>query len=184
MLLNILVRKSVLFVKKFLPLLLLLLSIATFCESIINVYAASRASSATTDSPDAYCGKTTTGDVVSLTSPNYDSVKGTRTYFYLNYGGYLESYACASNSNRKAYVKMYEDDVYPNADDLVKTYKFGFSGRQLVKAVESITTNDTGNIDSSGDPTVELYITLSIDEVTGDTSKSNGPIFGYHFEID
>lgn len=170
--------------KKILPLLFFLLSIVSFLGSIVNVYASSRAKSSTVDGPDAYCGKTTTGNVTNLTSPNYNSVSGSRAYFYLDYGGYLESYACASNSNRKAYVKMYEDDIYPNEDDLVKTYKFGFSGRQLVTVVESISTNDAGNIDSAGDSTVELYITLTVDAVDGDSSQSNGPIFGYHFEID
>lgn len=143
-----------------------------------------RAKSKILYSPSAYAGSTTQGSTLSITSPSYSSVKGDRVYFYLNEVFPLDSNNVVPSSSRKAFVRLYEDDAPPNDDDLVKTYRFGFSEYQMIDIYESRTIHDYGNIDSEGDPTAELFITLEMTKISGDTSRSNGAIFRYHFEID
>lgn len=133
--------------------------------------------------PDAYSGQTTQSGITELTSSAYSSVTASRSYFWIVSEGWLRESVCVSDSSRKATVKMYEDDVYPNADDLLKTYVFSFSGRQLVSANATITTNNINNADSAGDPTVELYITNYVSPISGDRSGSNGALFTYQFSV-
>lgn len=132
---------------------------------------------------DVYSGQTTTSSVTNLASTNYDSVRGDRTYFYVVSAGWLEADICVADNSRTATVVMYEDDVYPNEDDKIKTYVFKFSGRTL-SDVKSITTNQATNIDSSGDNSVELYQTTYVKPITGDRSGNNGALFTYQFAVD
>lgn len=134
--------------------------------------------------PEVYSGATVQSAITSITTPTYSSVRGDRTYLYITSFGWLRSNVCVANNNRKVYISMYEDDVYPNEDELVKTYKFGFDGLQMKNAVESIVTNNSGNIDSSGDPTAELYITVKLDAIAGDRSSTNGELFYYQYAVD
>lgn len=134
--------------------------------------------------PEVYSGSTVQSSITSITTPTYSSVRGDRTYFYITSAGWLRSNVCVANNSRKVYVKMYEDDVYPNEDELVKTYKFGFDGLQMKSAVENIDIHNSGNIDSSGDSTAELYITVSLDAIAGDRSSTNGELFYYQYAVD
>lgn len=133
--------------------------------------------------PDVYSGQTTQSRVTNLTSSVYSTIKGSRTYFWIVNAGWLRSNVCVADSSREAIVKMYEDDVYPNADDLLKTYTFSFNGRQLVAANANVVTNNPNNADSSGDPTVELFLTNYISPISGDRSDSNGELFTYQFSV-
>lgn len=58
--------------------------------------------------------------------------------------------------NREIFINLMESDVDPNEDDLVKTYVGTIEQRTLTK-IKYRDTTTTGNIDSSGDNTVELY---------------------------
>ena len=163
----------------------IMLSIFALSIMIVGVAGVSALTySANLKGPEVYSGATVQSGTTSITTPTYTSVRGDRTYFYITTFVWLRSTVCVPNNSRKVYIRMYEDDVYPNADDLVKTYRFGFDGLQMKNAVESITTNTSGNIDSAGDPTAELYIKVSLDAVSGDTSATNGELFYYQFAVD
>lgn len=80
-------------------------------------------------------------------------------------------------------VRLYEYDVAPNADDLVKTYEGKISGRTLTDIWLS-STDDTGNIDSEGDPTAELYLSAYMTYISGDSISSDNRIFWYNIYVD
>lgn len=134
--------------------------------------------------PEAYSGRTTTTSIKQLTSSVYDYIRGDRTYFYITTFGNLRESVCVADNSRKATIKLYEDDVYPNADDLVKTYTFSFVGRNLSGANIQVTTNQATAIDSGDDDTVELYHTLYITPIAGDSGATNGPIYIYQYAVD
>ncbi|HIU11852.1 MAG TPA: hypothetical protein IAB65_04030 [Candidatus Onthocola stercorigallinarum] len=139
---------------------------------------------ASTKGPEAFSGKTTTSDVLTISTTNYGYVRGDRTYFIITSDkGWLRDGVCVADSNRTGTIKMYEDDVYPNADDLVKTYTLTFNGRELNKVTLSHTNQATA-IDSGTDPTVELYHTLYISPIAGDTAATNGELYNYQYAVD
>jgi len=86
------------------------------------------------------------------------------------------------NNNRKMTVILMEEDQYPNEDDKVKTYVWTFQNK-IMKNV-TITTNDYGNIDSAGDPTVELYLNTYLEAVDGDSIINTGRIFWYEIKVE
>lgn len=57
------------------------------------------------------------------------------------------------------YVDLYEYDVDPNPDDIVKTYDLNFDIDGYIYNIE-VNTNDYGNIDSEGDNQAELYLSM------------------------
>lgn len=122
-------------------------------------------------------------DTIEIKSQNYSSVRGNRTYWYIDEFHNLASGWVSSNS-RTATIRMYEDDEDPNADDLVKTYYWRFYGTKLMGIVDKVVTNDSGNIDSAGDNQAELYITLSVSAKSGDPSTATSKLFECHFELD
>ena len=134
--------------------------------------------------PEAYSGKTTTSDVLTVTTSNYNYVRGDRTYFIRTTAkGWLRDGVCMADSSRTGTINMYEDDIYPNSDELVKTYKLSFNGREL----NSITFSNNpteGAIDSGDDPTVELYHTLYISPIAGDSAATNGELYNYQYAVD
>lgn len=132
---------------------------------------------------DVYSGKMTISDITRISSSVYDTIRGDRTYFYIVSAGWLEPAYCVADNSRTATVIMYEDDVYPNPDDKVKTYLFSFSGRTL-SSVKKITVNQATNIDSSGDNEVELYQTTFVSAISGDRNGNNGALFTYQFAVD
>lgn len=134
--------------------------------------------------PEAFSGRTTTTSITNISSSVYDYIRGDRTYFYIETFGFLREGVCVSDSSRKATIKLYEDDVYPNADDLVKTYTFSFVGRNLSGANIQVATNQATAIDSGYDNTVELYHTLYIAPIAGDSGSTNGPIYTYQYAVD
>lgn len=137
-----------------------------------------------TRGPEAYSGKTTTSDVLTLTTTNYGYVRGDRTYFQITSDrGWLRDGVCVASDSRTGEIKMYEDDVYPNADDLVKTYTLTFKGREL-HSVTLTKNNQATAIDSGTDPTVELYHTLYISPIAGDTAATNGELYNYQYAVD
>ena len=143
-----------------------------------------RTSSKIFSAPSVKSGETSRKtDTIEIASSNYSSIKGTRTYWYIDEFYHLSSGWVSSNS-RTAVIRMYEDDEDPNADDLVKTYYWSFYGTRLIGIVDKIVTNDSGNIDSSGDNQVELYITLSVSAKKGDPSTATSKLFDCHFELD
>ena len=134
--------------------------------------------------PEAFSGRTTTTSVIDITSNVYDYIRGDRTYFYVKAFGNLRDGVCVADSSRKATVRLYEDDVYPNDDELVKIYTFSFEGRNLSGANIQTEVKHSGAIDSGDDNTVELYHTLYISPVAGDSGATNGPIYTYQYAVD
>lgn len=133
--------------------------------------------------PEVYSGAATRSNVTVLSSAAYNSVTGNRVHFYVTTFGNLRSNVCVSNSSRTATIKIWEDDVDPNADDLVQTLVYGFSGLKL-SSIKSKVVHDTGNIDSAGDPTVELYNTVYVSPINGDSGATNGILYKYQYSID
>ena len=133
--------------------------------------------------PEAYSGKTTTSDIMSLSTSNYNYVRGDRTFFIITSNGWLREGVCVASDNRTATVNLYEDDVYPNSDELVKTYKLTFKGRDLSGATRTSTPTMTA-IDSGDDPTVELYHTLYVSPIAGDTAATNGELYIFQYAVD
>ncbi len=82
-----------------------------------------------------------------------------------------------SSDSRRMYGYLYEHDV-SNSDDYVKTYTWTFKGRALNEV--TITKRITGNIESSGDNTAELYMKFLTTKVSGDPSGTKtGSYFTY-----
>lgn len=163
-----------------------MLSLLTMLLGIILPCVVSAEQSKTLISPDAYAGGTTRGETVAVTSSSYDSVRGDRTKFYFTEGGWLLADCVVKSDSREAKVYMYEEDYNGNPHDLVKIYTTGFKGYNLnldEKQIHIDTVQAT-NIDSAGDPTAELYITLYVSQCAGDTNHNNGPLFQYHFYVD
>lgn len=132
--------------------------------------------------PNAYCGGWSSSGITNISSPSYSSVRGDKTYTYFNYLGTLRTVSVAGN--REIFINLMESDVDPNEDDLVKTYVGTIEQRTLTK-IKYRDTTTTGNIDSSGDNTVELYISQNMDYLPGDVEfGDNGPLFYYKFRVD
>lgn len=162
-----------------------LLAIITVVSLVVGVNNASAISLKFTDvltGPDVYSGQTVTSTTTDLASDYYTSITGTMVDFYPVVFGNLRSSVCVSSNTRTATFIMYEDDVYPNADDKVKTYTAQFTGLKMV-SYEMTTKHTSNNIDSTGDNSVELYHTTYVSAVTGDRSGSNGPLITYQYSI-
>ena len=121
------------------------------------------------------------GDTYSLTS-SYNTITGAHSYVHF-YDRTELSTSFASDSSRILEIALYEYDVGSNPDDLVKIYTYHFSGR-LMDGVD-ITTIDSGNIDSSGDPTGEFYLRFVLHEVVDDDNYSayTGTFFKYKISV-
>lgn len=155
------------------------------CSFLCNFSVAfARNKSGVFEAPAVKSGETSRKtDTIELKSANYDSVRGDRTYWFIDEFNNLAS-GWISSDTRTATIRLYEDDEDPNADDLVKTYKWKFYGTKLRGIVDSVTTNKSGNIDSAGDNQAELYITLSVSHKSGDPSTYTYNLFESHFELD
>lgn len=79
-------------------------------------------------------------------------------------------------NNRHATVILMEEDAPGNADDPVKKYTVDFEGLHVSNIYYSGIINE-GNIDSASDATAELYLTLSLDYISGDSAEDNNEIF-------
>ena len=64
-----------------------------------------------------------------------------------------------------------------------ETY-YVFVGRNLSGANIQVVTNQATAIDSGYDNTVELYHTLYIAPIAGDSGSTNGPIYTYQYAVD
>ena len=163
--------------------MVVILLLVGVCFALIpSVFA--RNYTASTMGPEAYSDKTTTSDVLELTTTSYGYVRGDRTHFFItSEEGWLRDGVCVGDDSRTGTIKLYEDDVYPNADDLVKTYTLSFKGREL-HSVKLSNLDQATAIDSGTDPTVELYHTLYISPIAGDTAATNGAIYTYQYAVD
>ena len=47
----------------------------------------------------------------------------------------------------------------------------------------TIQTNDYGNFDSAGDPTVELYLSILLQKMPGDSTAATGRLFWYNISV-
>ena len=115
--------------------MVVILLLVGVCFALIpSVFA--RNYTASTMGPEAYSDKTTTSDVLELTTTSYGYVRGDRTHFFItSEEGWLRDGVCVGDDSRTGTIKLYEDDVYPNADDLVKTYTLSFKGRSGTPAI-------------------------------------------------
>lgn len=150
---------------------------------LVGTVAAFAASTGSLVGPDVYSGTISQSSVYKLTSANYSSIVGTRAHFGITVYGWLRDSVCVPNDNRTVKIRLYEDDPAPNEDELVKTYTGRFTGNQLV-SYELTTIHKTGNIDSAGDRTVELYVTNELKQVTGDRSGTNGELYYFTLSVD
>lgn len=157
-----------------------ILTIAVFGAA--STYAA--ASTSKLSGPEAFAGYSTYTSNYKLTSPTYSSVRGDRTHIAFYDIGYLRSGVCVMDNNRTILVQVREDDAAPNEDEVVLKYNGKFSGLKLTELNYS-STPTPGNIDSAGDPTVELYVHQTISATSGDyTSVTNGPLFNFILSVD
>lgn len=108
---------------------------------------------------------------------------GTRAHFAVTVYGWLRDGVCVANDNRTIKIRLYEDDPAPNEDELVKTYTGRFTGNKLV-SYELTTTHKTGNIDSAGDRTVELYVAKELKQISGDRAGTNGELYYFKLSVD
>lgn len=115
-------------------------------------------------------------EVYRLTTPTQTSVTYSMTSVYFNRTANLPS-DFVSNDNRYLKGVLMEDDASPNADDQIKTYTCHFEGRRLGDCDVSI--HGSGNIDSAGDKTVELYLKFLLPYAYGDPSYGTGSFFDY-----
>jgi len=126
---------------------------------------------------DVYSGQRTTTSTISLTTNEYSSVTGSITHIKPRALGTLEM--GSTSGSRTIEFTIYEDDEYPNGDDIVRGYEFKISGRKMVSGTVSDTLYDSGNIDSTGDNTVELYLESYLPAKNGDTSVNNGNMINF-----
>ncbi len=134
--------------------------------------------------PDIYTGTTAETKTVVLSTPFHNSVTGPITHIYFNALGYLETGVSVPDNSRKFVVDLYEDDEYPNSDDHVRRYTFGFVGLQITDVNMEDYLFDYGNIDSAGDNTVELFTQQLADYIRGDSVRSNGNLINFQYYID
>lgn len=133
--------------------------------------------------PDAISGKTTYTGIYKLTTDEYSSVQGPKTHIKMTAVGSLEMGTRAYANTRNYQIQIFEDDEYPNADELVRTYTMTIRGRNLTKGYTIDRIEDNGNIDSAGDTTAELYLSAYLPELAGDTSYNSSNIFNFKFYI-
>lgn len=133
--------------------------------------------------PDAISGKTTYTGVYKLSTDEYSSVQGPKTHIKMTAVGSLEMGTRAYANTRNYQIQIFEDDEYPNTDELVRTYTMTIRGRNLTKGYTIDRTEDNGNIDSAGDTTAELYLSAYLPELAGDTSYNSGNLFIFKFYI-
>ena len=93
------------------------------------------------------------------------TIKGSNSFVYFSYMQSLPS-AFASSNDRLMHISLYEDDPSGNADELVKIYEYEFRGRKPDGV--TVTTINSGNIDSSGDQKGEFYLQFVLYEVPED----------------
>jgi len=116
------------------------------------------------------------GPVFSLAS-SYATATGARakTYFYNLYS--LSNEFISWNS-RVATIRLMEKDGIFSANDEVKIYKGGFTGRAITSIVLDSTTTP-GNIESSGDHISELYLRSYFNKHSNDPSNASRGFFDY-----
>lgn len=129
--------------------------------------------------PDVYSGNTTYNSADTFTVSGENSIQGNKLHIKMRVVGTLVM--GQTSGTRYFYVYLYEDDVYPNEDELVRTYKMSLTGRKLNCAYLTDTNHESGNIDSSGDNTVELYVGNYLPAKSGDTAVNNEELFKYQY---
>lgn len=70
------------------------------------------------------------------------------------------------------YAYLYEDDVDPNSDDLVKKYELYYNQTGYMDYVRMYIF-DEGNIESEGDQGCELYLKFQSGGIRGKTTPAN-----------
>lgn len=101
------------------------------------------------------------GHIVSLkTAANV--CKGSNTEAWFSSFGTLPSWYTPGGGG-VIWIELYEDDPAGNDDERVKEYVAHLNGR-VISSVEIYRTYITGNIDSQGDQTCELYIRTQISQ--------------------
>lgn len=126
--------------------------------------------------PDMTPGTTTSKGKTGSLDSAYTTATAENTVVLFSNLKSINSSLVSSNS-RRMYGYLYEYDV-ANSDDHVKTYTWTFKGRALDSV--TITTHLTGNIESSGDNTAELYMKFLTTKISGDPSGTKtGSYFTY-----
>lgn len=134
--------------------------------------------------PETTNGGFTTTGITKITSPTYNYVRGDRTYVFFTSLGTLRASSSIAKDYRAILIWSFEDDVEPNQDEEIKVYTGHFMQRQLATIQYSSTTSPN-NIDSNGDPTVELYLKQHMEAFDGDViGGNNGPVYYYKFRVD
>ena len=151
-----------------------LVILTVICLGIVNVFAAE---TSYMNGPNITPETTYVGAIRSFTSGS-TTATGNNTYVLFNNFGAL-NVNLVSWSNRTLTVRLYEYDV-SNSNDLVKYYVWSFSGRTLDEV--TLTKKITGNIESSGDATAELFLEFDLTKNSEDTGSS-GSFFKYKYGI-
>lgn len=147
---------------------------------ITNVSAAS--SSGVQPAPSLTPGSVINTTVYNLTTTKSNqSVTGPDTSVIFSGYTALPNTLAGTDNGRKMIVTLMEEDQYPNEDDKVKTYTWTFKNR-IMDSV-TVQTNDYGNIDSAGDPTVELYLSILLQKMPGDSTAATGRLFWYNISV-
>lgn len=124
--------------------------------------------------PHAQVYKTHKSSKYSLTSAKAPVTGAECEVWFKNFGWLHDT--MQSWNDRQATVMLMEDDAPGNNDDEVKKYTVEFTDLNVDDINYSGIINE-GNIDSASDGTVELYLTLSLDYISGDSSEDNNEIF-------
>lgn len=106
--------------------------------------------------------------------------KNSRVFFWNRQN--LPSCFVASN-DRTLEILLMEADAGDNSDDIVKRYTYHFVGRKMDGV--DVKTEDSGNIDSSGDQVGEFYLQMTLIPVDGDYAwnEYTGTFFQYEISI-
>lgn len=154
----------------------LLLVMLMFGISTVNAKSTTRPQSG----PNLTPGEWQSSKIYELQSA-WEGVKESRTsVIFSNYAALADRYM--ADDNRKLVIDLYEYDVYPNEDDLVKTYTWTFSGHNLKEV--SVKRVEKGNLDSADDDTVELYLRFKMDYIPGDSRSATNRFFDYNITVE
>lgn len=131
-------------------------------------------------SPTLTTDSTTATDMIECKTAA-KTVTGSNTW--TKFGSYGSLSSKFGSGSREMEIVLMELDQKPNADDKVKKYKASFSGRVLTSISRDYIYSN-GSIDSSGDQIAELYLSIKIDAISGDKTRSvPSGLFAYRYGI-
>ncbi len=158
--------------------LVIMFLILTIVLGVKNVCA--KSSTGVINGPKLTAGSFYSTEKYDLTSPSSSSVTGHMVSADIKYKASLPS-TFVANNNRRLFSYLYEQDVYPNDDELARTYTCPFSGLKILSC--DVVTNDNGNLDSAGDSGVELYLKFLLMRIAGDPNSATNSFFTYNISV-